>query len=30
MSNIKGLYKPSDLIFQKAINVDKNELIYMK
>lgn len=27
MSNIKGLYKPSDIIFQKAINVDKNELI---
>lgn len=27
MSNIKGLYKPSDLIFQKAIDVNKNELI---
>ena len=27
MSNIKGLYKPSDIIFQKAINVDKNDLI---
>jgi len=27
MSNINGLYKPSDLIFQKAINVDKHELI---
>lgn len=27
MSNIKGLYKPSDIIFQKAINVDKHELI---
>ena len=27
MSNIKGLYKPSDIIFQKAVNVDKNELI---